>query len=380
MANGRMTFRFDKEQDKSRQGPADYRPGRGLETAGQYLNREVQPEEELPLHTWPDRGPVVDMEEVHDDRGLYYAEPHIPSHEPSYSEEGYGGTYHTRRPSYWWKFALSVAGALATGVLLGYAALSMIQGGAAAGGNGADKAQSAVTGVQNGSSTGQPVAPDTGLPVVGADDAAAGQIPVDIAAQSYYLLQYGVFSTPDGADQARQELLGAGLAAGLDPEGGNRVYAGMSPDREQAKLLSSGLKSEGIELYVRELVLPGAGQASYAGQAEAVDSYFTASGQLLKELSGVSAALLSGSGQAAGSPSVSDLHMQWTEAVKALAPGLTPEGQSLCTDLQKAMNRGIAALNEYDKNKAQGLLWEVQESMMNFLAGQRNLLSMLTKG
>lgn len=372
MANGRMTFRFDTEKDKSRQEPADYRPGRGLETAGDYLNREVQPEEELLLHTWPDRGPVVDMEEVHDDRGQYYAESHNLSREPSYSEGGYGGTYHTRRPSYWWKFALSVAGALATGVLLGYAALSMIHGGAAAGGNGADKVQQAATGVQ-------PVAPDTGLPVAGTDGAAAGQVPVDIAAQSYYLLQYGVFSTPDGADQARQELLGAGLAAGLDPEGGNRVYAGMSPDREQAKLLSSGLKSEGIELYVRELVLPGAGKASYAGQAEAVNSYFTASGQLLNELSGVSAALLSGSGQAAGSPSVSDLHMQWTEAVKALAPGLTPEGQSLCTDLQKAMNRGIAALNEYDKNKAQGLLWEVQESMMNFLAGQRSLLSMLTK-
>jgi stage II sporulation protein B len=70
--------------------------------------------------------------------------------------------------------------------------------------------------------------------------------------------------------------------------------------------------------------------------------------------------------------------MQWTEAVKALEPGLTPEGQSICAALEKSMSRGIAALNEYDKNKAPGLLWEVQESMMGFLAGQRNLLSILT--
>lgn len=206
----------------------------------------------------------------------------------------------------------------------------------------------------------------------------AVHVPVQIAAQSYYLLQYGVFSTPAGAAQAQQELLAAGLAAGLDPADGNRVYAGMSPEREQAKLLSSGLKNQGIELYVREVALPAVDQVSYNGTAEAVDSYFAVSSQLLSELSGLSASLLSGMASGTDSSAVSDLHMQWTETVKQLESGLSPEGKSIATGLEKSMSRGISALNEYGKNKAEGLLWEVQEAMMSFLTGQKSLLSAIS--
>lgn len=226
-----------------------------------------------------------------------------------------------------------------------------------------------------GGTNGQPVAADTGLPSAGSD---AGRIPVAVAAQSYYMLQYGVFSSPAGAQQAQEELLAAGLAAGADPDGGNRVYAGVSPDREQAKLLSSGLKHQGIELYVREMTLPAMEQAAFSGDGEAVNRYFTASAELLDELSSLSASLLSSAGGVPDTTAVSDLHMQWAEAVKALEPGLSEQGQSLCASLQKAMSQGIAALNEYNKNQAQGLLWEVQESMMSFLTGQKTLLSLLS--
>lgn len=280
---------------------------------------------------------------------------------------GGGGSYQTRRPTHWWKFALSIAGALGTGLLLGYAALNFISG-VNDGGSGSNLAA-----VQNANAgaNGQQAAGGAALP------SAAGRRPVAVASQSYYLLQYGVFSTPSGAEQAQQELLAAGLAAGADPEGGNRVYAGVSPDREQAKLLSSGLKHQGIELYVREVKLPALEQAAFSGEGAAVDSYFAASTELLNELSSLSASLLSGASGLPDATAVSNLHMQWTEAVKALEPGLSAQGQSLCASLQKAMSQGIAALNEYNKNQAQGLLWEVQESMLSFLTGQKALLSLL---
>ncbi|MFD2880239.1 SPOR domain-containing protein [Paenibacillus rhizoplanae] len=177
-----------------------------------------------------------------------------------------GGSFHTRRPSYWWKFALSIAGALGTGILLGYAALSFITGGTGetgkAPGNAAVK--TGITQGQNAANSGT-AADITGVPAEQTGEAVSAQIPVQVAPQSYYLLQYGVFSTPAGAEQARQELLTAGLAAGLDPADGNRVYAGLSPDREQAKLLSNGLKGQGIELYVREVSLPAVNQVRYTG-------------------------------------------------------------------------------------------------------------------
>jgi hypothetical protein len=393
--NGRMTFRFDMNKDKSGQAPQDISVGGGgLGTVKDYSSTQ-QREETIPLETWSYRDvevePVYDLQErpsrhppaiIHEEeyrQGSQYSE-FASSDESenygdiSYSGVSYGGSYQTRRPTQWWKFALPVAGALGIGVLLGYAALNFISGVNDGGGNGAAGANSAAVQSQANTSSGQQTTSGTGLP----DIAAAGRIPVAIAEQSYYLLQYGVFSTPAGAQQAQQELLTAGLAAGLDPEGGNRVYAGMSPDREQAKLLSSGLKNQGIELYVREVTLPAADQAAFAGASEAVNSYFAASGRLVNELSSLSASLLSGAGGNVDSAAVSDLHMQWNEAVKGLEPGLTAEGKSLCAGLEKSVSQGIAALNEYNKNQAQGLLWEVQDSMMSFLAGQKSLLSLLS--
>ncbi|MFF2018610.1 SPOR domain-containing protein [Paenibacillus sp. NPDC058177] len=290
---------------------------------------------------------------------------------------GYGGAYHTRRPSYWWKFALSVAGALGTGLLLGYTALSFFGGGGpGAGGNAPVNGQAAVQNPNSDKAADPAGVGTSGLPLAENGNPSVNTIPVHITQQSYYLLQYGVFSSPDGASQARKELLGAGLAAGIDPDDGNRVYAGLSPDREQAKLLSGGLKNQGIELYVREVTLPAAERLAYAGNAETVEGYFTASDKLLGELSSLSAALLStGQVDTAGAAAVSDIHLQWKEAAKGLEQSLPPETQALLASLEKSMNQGISALAEYNKSKASGLLWEVQGSMMDFLTGQKKLLA-----
>ncbi|MBW4084723.1 SPOR domain-containing protein [Paenibacillus sp. S150] len=423
MSNGRMTFRFDADTGRKNPEPPERRPGAGLGTAKEYAEREQRREAELLQQQGhpADSGPEIPQREnfkepdgdypghfrqgqqedgtgtAGDTRQFFFRPdrspdlweqspryPPAPLEEAEYGERSrgpewtaepgrygsYGGSYHTRRPSYWWKLALSIAGALGTGILLGYAALSFIGGGSLTGNSAPPSVNSAA--VQSETDTAAVLPPETG------GNAAVTRVPVQVAAQTYYLLQYGVFSTPAGAEQARQELLVAGLAAGLDPADGNRVYAGMSPDREQAKLLSSGLKNQGIELYVREVTLPAAELAAYAGTAETVNSYFDASGKLLAELSRLSASHLSGQAGTVDSTAVSDLHMQWTEAVKALEPGLPIEAQKLCAGLEKFMSQGISALNEYNKNQAQGLLWEVQESMMSFLTGQKSLLSALS--
>ncbi len=434
-----MTFRFDVDRDKSRPEPLERRPTAGLGTAKEYEEIELRREAELRQRSvdtdyeTEQAGHLVELDdydligrrreergkelrELDDTRQSFFASDHTSDlweQEPRYPlvpqgdrEEQYGeryrggewrteaesfgdsplsggsysGSYHTRRPSYWWKLALAITGALGTGVLLGYAALSFIGGGTLTGGSGAAKVESSA--MQNSSPTadGQTAAGNAGSKLPGAaNEGAISRIPVQVAAQSYYLLQYGVFSTPAGAEQARQELLDTGLAAANDPADGNRVYAGMSPDREQAKLLSSGLKNQGVELYVRGVTLPAVEHAAFTGTAETVNSYFAASGKLLNEMSGLSASLLSGQGQAADSPVVSDLHMQWTEAFKALEPGLPAEARSLCAELEKSMSQGISALDEYKKNKAQGHLWEVQEAMMSFLTGQKRLLSLLAE-
>ena len=151
---------------------------------------------------------------------------------------------------------------------------------------------------------------------------------VHIPGQNFYLLQYGVFSTPERAAQAIGELQQSGIAAGGDLDEENRVYAGISPDREQAKLLSNQLKAEGVELYVREIALPGIESAAFAGEEQTLTDYFTISGQLVSELSQLSASLLGmqepGAATAEHMNTVTNLHQQWIQSVKQLAEGLGP--------------------------------------------------------
>ncbi|MGN7763230.1 SPOR domain-containing protein [Paenibacillus sp. 22594] len=389
MSNGRMTFKFEVDNSKKPES-IERRSGAGLGTARDYTDieqRDGMGTFEEPKTHFSSSGHTPDLWEREPQFALVTAQEHKKDpEERSYATDwatetehysdlsalgsDFGGSYHTRRPSYWWKLTLSIAGALGIGILLGYAALSFIGGGSLTGSSNTLRVNSAA--VQEGKDTTAVLPQDT------SKNAGMNPIPVQVAAQTYYLLQYGVFSTPSGAEQARQELLAAGLAAGLDPADGNRVYAGMSPDREQAKLLSSGLKNQGIELYVREVSLPAVTEIPYTGKAENVNNYFAASGKLLGELSRLSASKLSGQEEAADSTEVSTLHMQWNEAVKALEPGLPAEAQKLCAGLDKSMSQGISALNEYNKNQAQGLLWEVQEAMMSFLTSQKSLLAALS--
>ena len=357
MSNGKMTFRFDVEK---------YKPINEEQwTGGEHLIPPIDDEED----SW-----FRDRQIEHAPTKMIYDMVDVPHMDESYS----GGIYHSRRSFNGWKFAASVTAAIGVGLLFGYVALSFFRGGDLL-------PVSSVSGVSNqavtdGQNAGIAVDPagtgTSGLPIAGTDNGGSlPKIPVQIAGQSYYLLQYGVFSTPEGASQAKQELLTAGFAAGLDPTDGNRVFAGVSPDREQAKLLSNGLKAQGIELYVKEVAIPATTQLSYGGTADTVNNYFAVSGKILGELSSLSASLLSNSTTAAKVEDVSSLHMEWTEAVKALETGSSSSALKIIASQEKIVNQGISALNEYNKNKSDGLLWEVQGAMMNFLTGQKELLS-----
>ncbi|MFP4979354.1 SPOR domain-containing protein [Paenibacillus sp. CN-4] len=326
---------------------------------------------------------------------LYFPRPERQTTRAS----GGSGGYYSKRPSSWWKFAISAAGALGTGLLLGYAALSFFGGMSGSDAPPADSAvrggpairEQAAGGAPDGGAVSGDAAADglagedgpaglgtSGLPI--GSPGAAGGVAVRIEPQRYYLLQYGVFSSPEGAAKAQQELLAAGLAAGFDPADGSRVYAGVSPDREQAKLLSNRLQTRGIELYVRELALPSPAQAAFSGDAETVNRFFEVSGRLAAGLGSLSASLLGGGAGASGADPalLPDLHLEWTEALKNLQTGLSPETRQVCAELENAVTRAISAWEEYGKNKADGLLWEMQAATMSFCMGQKELVRQMS--
>lgn len=291
------------------------------------------------------------------------------------NEEAYhSGEEYRKRPPHpsRWKLVGSVASALVTGGMFGYIMLLLFNGGGM------------VPGANPSVEEAIPVFKES----VGMDEISIKEnsVPVtvieaQVPPQTYYLLQYGVFSTPERALQAKEELLKAGIAAGGDTEDQNRVYAGISPDREQAKLLSNQLKTQGVELYVRELELPGFEKAAYGGEGDKLTSFFQLSSSLVGKLSGLSSTLLGEGGPntvpASDMKELNDLHQQWTQNITALPAGLPKEAAVSATSLEKAMNSAISAIGEYNKNTAKEHIWEIQSSMMEYVLREKEFIQFI---
>ncbi|MDT0126451.1 SPOR domain-containing protein [Paenibacillus sp. RRE4] len=271
-------------------------------------------------------------------------------------------SYKRNRPPRGWKMIGSVSGALVTGALFGMVILSFF----------------------NKESV---VKPDEMLPVnqsvstvSGQEGGAgtAGQLEVSSAGGTYYALQYGVFSSPERAEQAKLELTQTGLAASSDPEDGNRVYAGISADREEAKLLSTRLKSQGVELYVKEIVNPAVDPAIFGNKQEDVALFFKNSSALVDQLSTLSIQQLGQSVQAAISPemmaALQTQHQTWLTGIKSLAPGMAVDVQPVVASMEKSMNSAITAITEYNKNPDAVHMWAVQSDLMEYVLQQKKWL------
>lgn len=290
------------------------------------------------------------------------------------SKDDYG-YYRSRKPNSVWKLAGSITGAVVTGLLFGTVVLSMF--------NGEDTDKDLST-VETNNQLSEVMIPGSGAVQEDGqreDGAVAASVAVSIPQQTFYMLQYGVFSSAERAEQAKGELSQSGLAAYGDTSEENRVYAGVSPDREQAKLLSSQLKGEGVELYVREITLPGAQSAVYAGEGAALDIFFEVSGELTAKLSSLSASLLGleapGAVDAETMKTITGLHLQWTEAVKLISAGMGQETGDDLKLMEQEMSGAMTALTEYNKNRSKGHLWEIQAGMMNYIMSQRKLVESL---
>lgn len=273
-------------------------------------------------------------------------------------------SYRPRHPASPWKVIGTITGAVVTGALFGFVILSFFKDGS--GGSNVP----AKPGTEN-------VAESSGEPV------KAAPVAVSVQGRSYYVLQYGLFSTKEGAEQAKKELEQYGLAAGSDPDEEYRVYAGISTDREQAKLLSSQLKDKGMDLYVKEITLPAISELKFAGDANTAGRYFETSSELASKLSTLSAALLSqekpGALNASEQAAVTDIHSRWTEAMKSFQTGLSREDEQLGAQIEQTMNSAVSALTEYNRNASKALLWEIQSRMMQYVMQQKELISKLGK-
>lgn len=390
MNKGRMTFRFDEGERRLERDEEPLKADKPLErivdsestdesrTMG-YPKLVVVPD---PMDGWGDpfskneaweemmtttRHQRVDLREDVYDEIRDKEVPHEGNMESDLDQ--HYAEYRPRRPTSLWKIFGTVTAAVVTGALFGFVVLSFFDVG------------SIIPSDAQNSTAIESIPASSNMPV-----GTEGQIPavaVTIEPQTYYMLQYGVFSNAERVDMAKQELQKIGLAAGDDPDLGYRVYAGISTDREQAKLLSNQLKTQGVELYVREITLPSANELSFTGDAESLTRYFTVSTDLISSLSTHSASLLGMESPIPLSDSemvvLTELHRVWTESIKSLQAGLSPEAVAVGKQMEQTMNSALSSVTEYNRNTSKGHLWEIQSYMMQYMMGQKQIIDIMKK-
>ncbi|WP_230202407.1 SPOR domain-containing protein [Paenibacillus ihumii] len=288
---------------------------------------------------------------------------------PEHMEPGGGGDYYIRRTgTSWWKVAGSLTGAILTGALFGFVVLSMF--------NQDITIPIPGIGVPKQEAAGE--AAD--IPVLGSavTEEQAPLVYVVLPSQSYHFLQYGVFSTAEGVELAQEQLRASGIAAARDTVDEKRVYAGVSPDREEAKLLSGRLKTGGVHLILHEISLPESAAVAYNGDAESLQQYLAQSADLAYMLSSSSAALLGEASPSRQSPEeiaqLRESHQLWTKSAAAIRGKLAAAGEAEAKEMEKAMNGAVEAMEEFNEKGEQTMLWEVQNEMMRFILAEQKIL------
>lgn len=308
-------------------------------------------------------------------------------HVPIYEESIVHNYYRKSRNPSWIKVFATVTGAIVTGAIFGFVVLSLFKGDLQLPGTKTSPLSDDIrtsAGVQSGEGTankGRDAGTGKAVGTTGAN--ASGTMTlfsadIHIPKQTYSMLQYGVFSNMAGVKQAEQELEAKGLAAFADTSDLNRVYAGVASTKEDAMLLSQQFKTEGIELYVRDVETPEIKQLAYNGDADTAGKFFTQSNSVIQMLIRLSVEHLQLPKDSPFSQSdiqaLKDAHQGWTELENKAAAGIPEQARKSWTKMTQAMNTAIVSLNEYNKKVSKAHLWGIQSAVMDYIMAEKTLL------
>ncbi|SDT29791.1 Sporulation related domain-containing protein [Paenibacillaceae bacterium GAS479] len=276
----------------------------------------------------------------------------------------------------WLMVLISVVGAIATGAVFGYFTLTMFAGGSLISGSdsGASANIGGVQAVEQGESA---TAPASSGPAKQGAVQDAKPVTAAWPAQSYQLLQYGVFSSKSSAETAAADLKEAGFASALSYTGTDyRVYAGLAIDQKGAKALKD--KLTGTEVYIKEVKLPGVEQLVFTGSAEAARGFDARSSELIRSLEGLSAAqLVLDKPTPVGAQAMSAWNTKleaWLTEASSFRTGVSGKATKAAADtLVKAFQGASTAMNVYNKAPSINKLWAVQSKLIEAMLAQREL-------
>lgn len=287
-------------------------------------------------------------------------------------------------PPSWFNVFLSVAGALATGALFGYLLLSLFTGSPVlpGGEKTADGKQSPAVdtnvdqpatggvGVSDPDSDPNETLPDERGPLT--DGPMAVLTGLD---QTYYLLQFGVFSNTEGRDTALAQLKDKGLAAAaLATKDDYRVFAGIAGNKDQATALRASMTD--TDLFVKALTVTAPGEFPFDGDAADAQKFFERTRDVVQMLDDLALAQLE-------QPTLSPLsdaasvawennYQLWKQAVPIMQKGTkSAENLAFLNSIVTALDNAAKAMLEYDKKPSASHLWSAQSSLMAAVIAQK---------
>lgn len=295
---------------------------------------------------------------------------------------------HSRPP--WIKLTAAVAGAAATGIVLGLLALSIFSGdgltkpavledllavGKKPAATGEEKPAAAAS-TQAGVKT-------EGIAATGSAAAQAfgNETAIGLQARSYFFLQNGSFTGRQGAEQAAEELKKKGFAAVSEQADRQYVYAGLAFDKEAAQTLGKQLQNAKVDVYLKAYALPAAAKIRWSGEAGTLKSYLDQSDKLVQMLGKLTLLHLE---EAKPTPiddatvsAVKSAHEAWASSANQVAQNAPDEAKPALQQMNNAMNAAKQSIDQYKKNPSSAMLWQAQSGMLQFLIAEKELLGLI---
>lgn len=203
-----------------------------------------------------------------------------------------------------------------------------------------------------------------------------------IPAAGFVILQHGVFSSESAARDTQEKLKDHGFVGVGELDGKYYIYLGIAANRDEAIILKHRLDQANLETYMKEYDLPALSSIKGEGeQKHAAVSYLNKGNDLARMISRMTAAQWE---KASPSPYDAEtfaglrrLHQEWTEASAPFAAGLGEEDARIVSRMDNAMNTAVVALDAFQKNTSESLLWQAQAGITQYLVLERGLRASL---
>jgi hypothetical protein len=274
------------------------------------------------------------------------------------------------------RYIASIGGAVLTGFLMGLALLSFFVEDGELG-----KMYSYIGGETVNTPSSEGNASTAGKEDSGASSPATYPIPVQWSAQPYYMVQAGVFADDVGAEKMIESLNSQGYPSILLPTSKDfRVYVGTAGTKEDAVLVATHYKEQGIDVFVKDFAIPSAEQIELVNgdvDPELISTFLTDGDRLYKQLSHWQSGVLTGV-ETDVAPLKPELQ-QWMSQLSGFREALAPEIQLQVDQMVIHMKEAVALQEDYQKDPVVTHVWRSQGELMSYIVTTQKWVQSLSR-